>query len=339
MFCGLLLLAAAGTPAPASADDHDKKEFGTFTLQFENDLFYGADRDYTSGLRLSWVSPPPEKTYPPLSRLREGMKLLSPSENNNTRLGLALGQEFFTPGDRYRSDLITDDRPYAGWLYLAVSVHTESATTNVEFPGMLDSVELNLGVVGPHAFAKETQDFVHDARLIDRFEGWGNQLKDEPGVLLMFERKWRGKPQKIFTKELELDFVPRVGGSIGNVLTHVNVGGAVRLGYNIPHDFGPPGLIKGIQPLDSRKLPGVWSLYGFAGAEGRVVARNIFLDGNTFANSHSVDREPLVADFSFGVACEYEKFRIAYTSVLRTPEFEGQDGYTSFGSISVSYQF
>lgn len=46
----------------------------------------------------------------------------------------------------------------------------------------------------------------------------------------------------------------------------------------VHHATGPP--------------PPEWEAYVFAGAEGRGVASNIFLDGNTFEDSHTVDREP-----------------------------------------------
>jgi lipid A 3-O-deacylase len=38
----------------------------------------------------------------------------------------------------------------------------------------------------------------------------------------------------------------------------------------------------------------------FVGTQGRAVAWNIFLDGNTFQNSRSVVKEPVVADLIIG---------------------------------------
>ncbi|MDP6343462.1 MAG: lipid A deacylase LpxR family protein [Alphaproteobacteria bacterium] len=328
----LLLVGSAAMSATAVAEDTPA---GTYTFQFENDLFYGADRHYTNGARLSWVSPPNDKGFDPLSGL---LKLLRLNHEGSTRRGFALAQEIYTPADRRRTDLIDDDRPYAGWLYLATSRHTETAGSG-GFKRKLDSVELDFGIVGPHAYGKETQDYVHDLRVIDRFDGWHHQLRDEPGVVLMYERKWRDDPRPAFPKSLEMDVVPHVGGSIGNVLSHVNVGGAVRYGHNVPEDFGPPSLMKGMRTLDSHQNDGGYSLYAFAGAEARLVAWNIFLDGNTFRDSHRVDKEALVADLSIGLAYEYGCFKIAYTSVLRSREFQGQADNSRFGSLSVSWRF
>lgn len=328
-----LAALAAGSTAARATEAH----YGTLTFQLENDLFYGADKHYTNGLRLSWVSPKPEEMPDRLKGLRERLKLLGLNNNEDTRLGLALAQEMYTPADRHRADLIVDDRPYAGWLYVAASLHSKTEINALGFEQMLDSVELDLGVVGPHAYAKEAQDLIHDIRLFERFDGWHNQLQDEPGALLMYERKFRLTPVAAWPAGLKFDVVPHVGGSIGNVLSHVNVGGAVRYGYNIPEDFGPPNLIKGMRTLDAGPLDG-WSLYGFAGTEGRFVAHNIFLDGNTWRGSHSVNKELWVADLSYGLAFEYGRFKAAYTEVLRTREFAGQDDNARFGSISLSWR-
>ncbi len=334
---GLMVNWAAVGAAEAGSDGW-QNHYGTFTGQLENDLFYGADRHYTNGIRLSWVSPSPKDMDDRFNWVRERLQLIGLNNNADTRLGLAVAQEMYTPADRRRTDLILDDRPYAGWLYVAMSLHSNTAVDAFGFEEMLDSLELDLGIVGPHAYAQEVQDYVHDLRLFERFDGWRNQLKDEPGILLMYERKWRAGPHKAFPSVLNFDVVPHIGGSIGNVLTHVNVGGAVRYGYNIPKDFGPPNLIKGMRTLDAGRPDGGWSIYGFAGAEGRYVAHNIFLDGNTWRDSHGVDRRPFVTDLTYGVAYEAGRIKIAYTEVLRSREFEGQGDNARFGSISVSWR-
>ena len=79
--------------------------------------------------------------------------------------------------------------------------------------------------------------------------------------------------------------------------------------------------------------------YVFAGAQARVVAHDIFLDGNTFSSSHSVDKKRLVGDFQLGAAIIYRGARLAITQVFRTREFEGQRQADRFGSVSLSIPF
>ena len=65
--------------------------------------------------------------------------------------------------------------------------------------------------------------------------------------------------------------------------------------------------------------------------------RDVFLDGNTFSDSHSVDKKPLVGDFVIGASLSWQQIRLSYAQVIRTAEFDGQDGTQKFGSINLSY--
>ena len=327
--CGVFLCVQS-LVFPAIAAEEDR---GTYNLLIENDRFANTDRHYTHGTRFSWLSPADD--VPEWSRkAAEHLPLFATT--GTLRIGYGLGQSIFTPEDTDARALVPGDRPYAGWLYGAMSLHSVNNDPDDPEFKELESIEINLGIVGPQAFGQETQDLVHNIRVIDRFEGWDNQLKNEPGVLLMYERKWRlADPARL--GPLQIDFVPYAGASLGNVLTHFNAGGSVRYGHNIPKDFGPPGLIKGLTSMDAIPEEN-WSLYAFAGAEGRYVARNIFLDGNTFADSHSVKKNRWVADLSIGIALIIWRVKFSYTNALRTREFVGQDNNARFGSISASWQ-
>jgi hypothetical protein len=92
------------------------------------------------------------------------------------------------------------------------------------------------------------------------------------------------------------------------VQTYANAGGTLRFGLNLPSDFGVqlarPGSVGGspTDDLDPRvALDRNFSLFGFGTADGRAVARDIFLDGNTFRTSRSVTKRPFVADLGAGI--------------------------------------
>ena len=67
------------------------------------------------------------------------------------------------------------------------------------------------------------------------------------------------------------------------------------------------------------------------------MARNLFLDGNTFRHSHEVDRKPLVADLNLGLAFAWKKARLTFSRVFRSREFDGQNGADDYGSITLTY--
>ena len=52
-----------------------------------------------------------------------------------------------------------------------------------------------------------------------------------------------------------------------------------------------------------------------------------------------VPSEPLVGDLSAGVVMTFGDVRVSYVQVLRTKEFDGQEGPSLFGAFSVGYRF
>jgi len=304
---------------------------GTYTAQVENDVFWGTgDGHYTNGLRLSWISP--EHDTPPWWRWWSA-RVPFLAQASRARTGLAIGQNMYTPDDIRVRGLIEDDRPYAGWLYGSYGVNVEKDER------ILDSAALALGVVGPASGAEDVQKWFHDVIETVPPEGWDNQLENEPGVVVSFERRVRQWQQFDGDLPLELDLTPHGGFSLGNIFTHLNAGATLRLGRGLKSDYGAPRIGSNLTGTEFFKPQRTWVFYGFAGVEARLVGRNIFLDGNSFTDSHSVDRELLVGDLQVGFVLAREALRFTFTYVYRTQEFEGQDDPDRFGAFSLSTNF
>jgi hypothetical protein len=314
-----LALVIAGT---AQAD-------GFFSVQVENDLFgSGSDRFYTRGTELAYMRTGAAPGW--LTALADALPVFEAGERSAT--GYALGQKIFTPEDTRSVDLVADERPYAGWLYGTATIGTvvrETATTQ-----LIDSLSLTLGWVGPSTRADDIQRSYHELIGVDVPQGWDNQLADEPGLNLGFTRKWRRFGR--FDGGPQWEISPHVGGELGNVYTYAAGGLMLRVGKDLRRDVGPPNIRPGFPgaPYFAPKSGNSWYLFG--GIEVRAVARNIFLDGNTFADSHSVDRKPLVADLQFGAAVQFDNIRLAISNVYRTREFDGQNEPIQYGGINVT---
>jgi hypothetical protein len=315
---------------------------GTISIYLENDLFASTDRYYTNGTKLTWSSADLEKLsdtpyaspFLPLFGLLPYMDDSAHQKN----LVLALGQNIYTPEDTEPYGLIKNDRPYAGWLYMGFGVVWKDAVVR-------NSLVLNIGVVGSWSYAQEAQRLIHDARDLDHPNGWDQQLHNELGINLAYERIWR-MPHIAKRSGLDWEFLPHVGAVVGNVSTYANLGAELRAGLNLPDDFGT-GVIS---PATTTSTPvdGMMGaersrfdlgMYLFARVDGRAVGRNIFLDGNTFGSSHSVGHKPLVADLSLGVAMNIKNTKIAYAFVYRTKEFDSQRNAQIFGTVSINWTF
>lgn len=320
-----------------------EEKLGTFSFYFENDFFADTDRYYTNGIKLSWISPDlndyaesdklPDWSLPYIRRIPFINEL--GFEHN---IGLSMGQKMYTPSDISREDLIEDDRPYAGWAYFGIALHSKNEYR-------LDSMEIQLGIIGPESFAEQTQKFVHKVLGCQRPNGWDNQLKNEPGLVIAYERKWRFL-QAGAVGGMAFDAIPHLGGTLGNIYTYANTGMEARLGWNIPNDFGaylirPAGDFNA--PVSAQELLPYgnrgFSLNIFASVDGRVVLRDISLDGNTLTDSHKVDRKYLVANVAVGISLIIHRFKISYARILQTKEFKGQQDYQSFGSLILSFSW
>ncbi len=204
----------------------------------------------------------------------------------------------------------------------------------------VDDAELTLGVVGPWAQGEEAQAYIHDVMGFKDPEGWDNQIDNEPGIILSWRRRW----PEFFSAALPglwLSAEPNIGASAGNVYTLAEGGFSVRLAPSFDRWQDTPILVRPSIPGSGFFEPqkGRISWYLFGGAQGRAVARNIFLDGNTFDTDYSVDKHPLVLDLSAGIAFTVAEFRVSYTLVYRTREYQGQDDASLFGGASLGYRF
>lgn len=302
---------------------------GTFSFVLENDLFYDVDQHYTNGVGFIWV---PSRDAPTPDWVRRVSQVVPWFPDQGAlRHGYAFGQSMFTPSDTDTANPPLTERPYAGWLYGLVGMGMATGKR-------LDLLSLTVGVVGPASLAEQTQKTVHELRDIKVPKGWDTQLHNEPGIVLTYQRSLRGLASGRVLGA-HLDVTPSWGAAIGNIYTYANAGLMLRLGEQLPDDFGPPRIQPGLLGSAEFKSTQGFNWYLFGGIEGRAVARNIFLDGNTFRDSRGVDKEPLVGDLQFGLVLDWPGMRVSYTHVMRGKEFHTQGSNDEFGSLSVSVKF
>jgi hypothetical protein len=332
-----ILLAVAVTACSvgaARADGGAKSEHVTVSGLVENDVFFDTDRDYTNGLMLS-VTLGPDSTPAWLDDAACRLPIFEAPEGDCTgrklRRTIEFGQNMYTPTDITLPNPPLTDRPYAGFLYLGLGFVTDDDEEQQQ-------LQLQLGVVGPASLADRTQTWFHGLIGAHRPQGWHTQLKNEPALVLTYERSWRSwQSTEIFG--LSLDLSPHLGGAVGNVYDYVNGGAMVRFGLDLPKDFGPPRIDPSLPGSSFPDLDTPFSAYVFAGVDGRAIGRNLFLDGNSFVASRHVAKNPLVGDFEFGWVVVYQRLQVAFTHVFRTKEYHTQPGVDQFGSVTVSYTF
>ncbi|MCK4817770.1 lipid A deacylase LpxR family protein, partial [bacterium] len=334
-----LFLSLAST---ALALNKNRNVFDTFTMCWENDTFFDTDRYYTNGIKLTLSTPylKNQKENRLLEWIHPIINRLPFLRNPKTQhaLSLSFGQNIYTPEDTKQSNLVENDRPYAGIAYIAFGIHGITDRRK-------DTWELGIGIVGPHSYAKETLNVFHDWIDSGHFNGWDNQLKDEPAMEVIYETKWRLLRSET-SRGFNFELIPHIGGRVGNVSVYANTGMEIRFGWNLPKNFGTYPIQPGYETNNAFDKEAIHSTHSngfgthlFAAVDGRAIARDIFLDGNTFRDSHKVDKKYIVADLVAGIGLLLDRFKITYAFVYRTKEFKEQDDEHKFNSITLSYSF
>lgn len=311
---------------------------GVLNVRLDNDFFAGLGRDggYTNGFQLAAVSPDLRDfgevdcmPWParPLNRL---LGWLQPEGSDRKNALAGLGLALFTPSEHEATGLLPADRPYAAALLLGVGYNARSGHH-------LRSSQLRVGMVGRSVRGEQIQNGFHTLVGSEKWRGWDNQLHDEPVFQLQHERlqRWTARAP---AAGLATDVIAHWGGSLGTLLTFAGAGAEWRIGRNLPDDFGsdplrPPG----VNAAPTGRRPGAATdFHLFASVDLRGVMRNITLDGNTWRDSHRVDKRGFVVDVGIGFAVARGDWKLAFARYLRSREFAGQKDRPVFGSLLLS---
>ena len=363
-------LAQAVNEGAAAAGDcaaEQTLKFRGGTARLENDLFTGTDQNYTNGVAFTLIShdipgrlrpecfPAPIRLHAQLIQfMNPGFWADADNSADTQNVVVRFGQSMYTPEDYTRTDLIPNDRPYAGLLYmgLAWNRRKHEPESNRE---MLDTREITLGVIGPWSLAEQSQDLVHRVRGIERFRGWDNQLRNEPAFQMAMERKFKAYTEGAVRPGWGSDVIGGYALRVGNIEAAASTGVEFRAGWNIPNDFGsypirpgaenrPPSGVADLRTTTPQSVlapkPGA---HVFLNLEGKAVAWDFSLDGNMFRHSHHVSRRPWVVQAALGISSQWivagRGVRLAVMRVWRTREFDQQAGHHAFGSIALSLEF
>lgn len=289
----------------------------TFTLRADNDAFNfwtspweRPDGEYTSGVHITYEGGAAPRWSP--SFMRTGAPCTNDAPACHTAR-FEIGQDIYTPLLRTEQAPPPGARPNAGWLYVSQSARALK-------PDRSDELTVTVGVTGPPSLARFTQNLAHSAAPeFNRPTDWSRQIGFEPGAIVRYERR-----QRAFTAgtTIGLDLIPSFAASLGNVVTDMEIGLQSRTGLNLRHPWLP------------QSGPVELALTGSVST--RFVARDLFLDGNTFRPGHRVGHRPVVGTGDLALELRHKWLRLIYRTVTTTRAYDAGPKWHPWSSLVAS---
>jgi lipid A 3-O-deacylase len=257
--------------------------------------------------------PPPDYEY------THGLSVSWDAERSEDDAGRGarweVGQRIYTPR-RDAAEPIPGERPYAGWLYGAWERISTSPRTRAR-------LRIEAGVTGPPSLAEPVQSAFHRLAGYQEQVGWEHQLGFEPGVIVSYGREHRVSALG-GEGAARLQVLPSWTVCAGNLRTGAEAGVRARLGFGAGDAWTGMGAARGV------------SGWVEAGARQEAVLRDLFIDGNTFAErTPGLDRRTWVAQGEVAFGVRYRQAELEYRFVLRGREYATQTEPHPYGSIRV----
>lgn len=279
------------------------KAWGSIAVTIDNDIFTGADGSYTHGTEITWYD-----------------------LNDAGIYFTGLRNQVYTPKDITVDENQPNDHPWCG----VTTVFYEQARKQGH---LYSKCGVEAGILGPSSKAREQQIWLHKLTGSDKPMGWDNQMKEEPVLNGYLDNRYRLGPMGIVEDwSMKPDLL--YGGIVGTTDVNLYSGLGLRAGYQIPPDWPD----ETSQP--GSPLPPKFFAYAVAEFKGFVVGHNATMGRSLFHGEdeeHHVDLKAIVGEAKGGLSLGYGWFSLTYLMILRTEEFEGQDGLPSWGEIRLTF--
>lgn len=297
-----------------------------FTILGDNDAYVDpyVDHYYTVGTKFEYTT----REFD-FSQSWARYLSLNGASHHLSRLSFGLRQDIYTPIKRgYRPD--SNDYPYSGYLVLESSIANRRKNS-------LEVIQMQIGIIGPDALGKQTQDLVHKLTGNPIFLGWDTQLKNE--FALNFSYDFIYRYTLLHSEKLagfSIDVLPTTSVALGNISAYVDAGARMRFGWNLDNDFGTPKI--NTSSIGSLPYSNRFSFYIFGGFVGRYVIRDAFIQGNSF-DSRDIQIENFIYNAEVGASISYRGFSFSYVITQISREFKGALPYHNIGSLVISFAF
>ena len=174
----------------------------------ENDLFTSTvnDKYYTNGFEIYYRYLTPKKKQNQLKKITE----------------FRVGQYIYNPQTIRAERIDYNDRPFAGVLFTEAGIHQFFKNESVL------KLNVQMGLIGPNAFGKETQKFIHTTFGYKKVSGWEYQIHN---AFLVQGEVFYAKKIATLNNKKTLDVLAQAEIKAGTILNEITVGPVFRSGF------------------------------------------------------------------------------------------------------------
>ena len=302
----------------------------TVLFTYENDSVYGPDRYYTNGIQLLFLS----KDYDFKNENEYLSKIFHIQNKNFHNFSFGIGQKIYTPYDIKKTELVEDDRPYAGYLYLFLD-------KNIRYDkNKTDTFGVSIGLTGPASFGEDIQTSVHRWINSPKPDGWSNQLSNEPLFMLSWGRAIELNEKKPF--QYDWNLIPKMSFNLGTPFTDTGFAIEYRYGWNLQDDLIANRMRASTMGVKNNNINNNFndlSYYFFLEGTVNAVLYNTFLDGNISGYKPNICKNLLSYELNGGVTLRLNKIYAKYSTIYLSKEFKEQLNSQIIFSLSIGYLF
>jgi hypothetical protein len=292
--------------------------------QSDNDsyLAQGSDRYYTDGIFIYY---------------RHALTVNANSNLQNKVLGFETGQKIFNPqsGSIYYNgadDPRYVDRPFAAYLYVG-------STLNFLYKNESNlKLGAQIGVVGPDAFGKQVQDYVHDNFGFYHPSGWEYQIDNN------WELNLSAEYNRLLARGSWIDVSLTSYANLGNGFTGAGIGPLLRLG-----DFNQLFNSVSTQSTAIKSNPATrlhrHELFFYYKPQFNVVAYDATVQGSLFGSRNpnsmeiTLDPERFVFSNQLGLGYSGKRFVLDAAAIFHTKDVKQMVQSHQWGTVTLLYRF
>jgi len=317
----LILSALLFSSIQVFAQSHSN-EIGVET---DNDsyLLRGSDRYYTDGIFIYF---------------RHALAVDSSSKLQNKVLGFEAGQKIFNPQTGninvtgYYDDPSYIDRPFAAYLYVGSTLNfLYSDESNLK-------LSAQFGIIGPSAYGKQVQTWVHKTFGFYTPAGWEYQIDNNAVLNLSAEYN------RLLARTTGFDVSLSSYGNLGNGFSGAGLGPLFRFG-NFNQLFNSVSTQSTVIRKNKKASLHQHELFFYYKPQINYVAYDATIQGGLFTkhnpNSMEVtsDKEPFILSNQLGVAFSTSRFVFDIAAIFHSKDDKEMARVHQWGAITGLYRF